>query len=117
MRLKVTTLKSIFAAVLMAATGPTHAVFYTYSQWDALPANPRAAYMSGFYDALISFAKDEEDAKVGTHYQSCISKSKMTNIQLSDNVRAFASTRPSHQTSGVGGALIGYLIELCGRPP
>jgi len=82
-----------------------------------MPSFPRAAYISGLYDALTSFAKDDEDAKVGTHYRNCISRSKMTNVQLADNVRAFTSVRPKNQTAGVGGALIDYLIELCGKPP
>jgi hypothetical protein len=40
----------------------------------------------------------------------------MTNVQLADNVRAFASTRPNLQTAGVGGALINYLRVLWKAP-
>jgi hypothetical protein len=96
-----------FAVVvaLFAMSAPANAVFFTYSQWEALAPIERASYISGLYDGLVSFASDADDARVGSHYQSCITRSKMTNVQLSDNVRTFASTRPKLQISGVGGAL------------
>jgi len=39
---------------------PASAVFYTYTQWEALPEVQRAFYMSGAYDSLTSFADTPE---------------------------------------------------------
>jgi hypothetical protein len=51
------------------------------------------------------------------HYRDCIVNAKMTNAQLAENVRAFASLHPEWQGRTVQAALINYLIELCGKPP
>lgn len=105
------------AALFSLLMRPANAVFFTYAQWDALPSNLRSAYIAGLYDALVSFANDEGDQRVATHYQQCIARSKMNNAQMADNIRSFTSARPELQGNPVGGALIAYLIKLCGMPP
>ncbi|MEH2590273.1 hypothetical protein [Bradyrhizobium sp. AZCC 1721] len=110
--------KAILVAALVAvSTAASHAVFFTYSEWARMPDNLRAVYISGLYDALISFVDNDSGEKVALHYQTCISRAKMQNAQLAENTLAYAKSRPNVQSSGVGGALIGYLIELCGKPP
>ena len=43
-----------FAVVvaLFAMSAPANAVFFTYSQWEALAPIERASYISGLYDGL-----------------------------------------------------------------
>jgi hypothetical protein len=74
-------------------------------------------YITGFYDALTSVADANNDTTVATHYQSCLQRSKMTNSQLANNIRAYAQSRPELQTGGVAGALINYLLSACGPIP
>lgn len=62
-------IRIILVAAPLTITAPANAVYFTYFRWESLPAQIRAAYMAGFYDALISVASDEQDAKAGTHYQ------------------------------------------------
>lgn len=48
--------KFAVAVALVAMSAPADAVFFTYSQWEALPPIGRASYISGLYDGLVSFA-------------------------------------------------------------
>jgi hypothetical protein len=41
----------------------------------------------------------------------------MRNVQLSENLLIYAAQRPAAQSRGVIGALIFYLIDLCGPVP
>jgi hypothetical protein len=95
----------------------SHAEYFTYSDWSRMPANFRAAYIAGLYDALISIASDDAEARIGAHYQTCVARAKMRNTQLAENTLAYATARPELQSGGVGEAMIKYLIELCGKPP
>jgi hypothetical protein len=59
---------------------------------------------------------DEIGRQAADHYLKCLKDARMKPDQLADNVKAFASTQPKLQKS-VQGALVNYLIELCGLPP
>lgn len=109
------------AAVLMIGSlvygGSAMAMFYTYAQWDRLSPSDRAYYVAGAFDSLVSFSISPSEAKVGLHYHSCVAKAQLNNNQLAENVRAFAASRPRLHGAAVQGALVQYLIELCGAPP
>ena len=52
-------------AALMLAIGTAHAEYFTYSDWSKQPADFRAAYIAGLYDALVSMAETNAEAKIG----------------------------------------------------
>ena len=74
---------------------PASAVFYTYTQWEALPEVQRAFYMSGAYDSLTSFADTPEGARGAMHFQTCVAKSGMTNSQLAAKILNYAKDKPA----------------------
>ena len=45
------------AALMLAIATTAHAEYFTYSDWSKQPADFRAAYIAGLYDALISMAE------------------------------------------------------------
>ena len=104
-------------AALMLAIGPAHAAYFTYSDWSKQPADFRAAYIAGLYDALISMSETNAEAKIGAHYQACVVRAKMSNGQLAESTLLYGSARPKLQSGGVGEVMINYLIQLCGKPP
>jgi hypothetical protein len=107
----------IAMAFICLSPVPAGAGFYTYSQWEALTPNGRANYMAGAFDALTTFIFDEAGTRMAQHYLSCVSKTKMNNGQLAENVRIFASSRPEVQALPPQAALLQYLVQLCGRAP
>lgn len=109
--------RAIILAALLVSAAPANAVYFTYSQWESLPASMRAAYIAGMYDALTSFSDNDEGAAYARHYQACVSTAKMSTGQMAENVRIFASSRPELQGPSVGGAFIKYLVSLCGSQP
>jgi acyl-CoA reductase-like NAD-dependent aldehyde dehydrogenase len=104
-------------AALMLAIATAHAEYFSYSDWSKQPADFRAAYIAGLYDALISMAETNAEAKIGAHYQACVVRAKMRNGQLAESTLFYGSARPELQSGGVGTVMINYLIQLCGKPP
>jgi hypothetical protein len=92
------------------------AQFLTYSEWDQLNPNSRAAYMMGAFDSLTTIVSDQRGAAAAKHYTACIADSHMTQFQLAENVRTYASTRPEEHTKMAVVVMLGYLIAACGRP-
>jgi hypothetical protein len=116
--MKVSMTKSASVAALMLALATAaHAEYFTYSDWSRQPADFRAAYIAGLYDALISFADTDAEAKMGAHYQTCVARAKMRNTQLAERTLLFGTARPDLQSGGVSEVMINYLIQLCGKPP
>ena len=107
----------IVAALMLALATTAHAEYFTYPDWSQQPADFRAAYIAGMYDALISLAETDAEAKIGAHFQTCVSQAKMTNSKLAERTLLFGSARPSPRSGGVGAVMISYLIQLCGKPP
>jgi|SRR5215212_6445300 len=102
------------ALFVLGASLPTQAAYYNYSTWEALPESYRAAYIAGAFDSLVGFAVTDADTIRGKHYSECPHRAKMKDGQLAENIRAFARARPSLHSQIVQGAMIQYLIELCG---
>jgi hypothetical protein len=74
----------VTALTLAIAATAARAEYFTYSDWSQAPADFRAAYVAGLYDALVSFADSDKEAKVGTHYQDCVVRAKITSSQLAE---------------------------------
>ena len=91
--------------------------FYSYRQWVALDETLRSVYIAGVFDSLLGIVKDRNDLPVTKHYDNCITRAKMSNSELADNVVAFVKKRPELQERSVSGALMNYLIDFCGAPP
>ncbi|KRR21394.1 hypothetical protein CQ14_07020 [Bradyrhizobium lablabi] len=106
------------AAMMLAATSAQGA-YFTYAQFEQLSVNARATYIAGAYDAYTGLHDaDEASTRLQQHRQSCISNARMTNVQLAENVAAFARAHPQVQAQrNVLPALIGYFNAACGYPP
>jgi hypothetical protein len=91
--------------------------FYSYRQWMALDDTLRSVYIAGVFDSLLGIVKDRNDLPVTKHYDECITRSRMSNGDLADNVIAFVKKKPELQERSVSGALMNYLISFCGPPP
>ena len=108
----------IIAVLLLFAPVPAMAgIFYTYAQWAALPADARAFYLAGNFDALITYAVNEGQARMGHHYSQCIEQSGMNSLQLAENILRFGSTRSALQTGDVTRAMGLYLVEVLRQTP
>jgi len=92
------------------------AAYLTYAEWDSLPAPSRALYIAGLFDGLTTIATNDWEP-ITRHYDRCIEKAKLTNDQLAENVLAYGQSRPQFHAKPVAGAMINYLVEVCGTPP
>jgi phage host-nuclease inhibitor protein Gam len=108
------TILALCAGLLVAQ--PAAANFLTYAEWARMKPDMRAIYIAGAFDALITFAMNDEQRAVNAHYNNCIAQSKMTVAQLAENVRKYAKGKPNLQDF-VETPLINYLYEFCGAPP
>ena len=112
MRVLIHAVATIATIVLVS---PASASFYTYAEWAALSEAGRSTYIAGLFDGMVNFVT-HETLGMAEHYRQCLGNAKMNNSQLAENVRVYASTRPNLQQA-VSGALINYVIQLCGKPP
>ncbi len=67
---------------------PNAGQFYSYRQWVALDETLRSVYIAGVFDSLLGIVKDRNDLPVTKHYDNCITRAKMSNSDLADNVVA-----------------------------
>src|SRR5262245_35890002 len=105
----------ILVCTLLGQTA-SRANFVSYSQWEAREGEWRRAYIEGAVDSLVSYATDDHGRMASIHYSNCLRRAAMTGTQLSEDLRSYVSTRPNLQSGTVQGALIGYLVALCGSP-
>jgi hypothetical protein len=101
--------------LLMLATSAT-AQLISYSQWESSSQTFREAYIAGAFDTLTTVTVDQKSTDVANHYFECIKQSKMTGVQMAENVRVFGSTRSEYHAGSVQQVLLNYLISVCGRP-
>ena len=92
------------------------AAYLTYAEWATLPAPSRALYIAGLFDGLTTIATDDWEP-ITRHYDRCIEKAKLTNDQLAESLLAYGQSRPQFHAKPVAGAMINYLVEVCGTPP
>jgi hypothetical protein len=110
-------LGALLVISMVLCVQPASATYYTYNEWSALPEAARTLYISGALDGLTGFGRPEDNFAAAQHYSACISNAKMTNGQLATNILNYAKDKPALHTQPAVGAMIGYLIAACGRPP
>jgi hypothetical protein len=103
--------------VLLLSTIPARAqnVYLDYSQWKQMPPSLREMYVAGAFDALSTITVPER-ATIARHYNECVAKAGLTIGKLAENMKEYAETQPDLQSKPVPGALLRYLISLCGTP-
>jgi len=104
--------------VLLFLTTPTYAqsVFLTYSQWEQLPTNLREMYIAGAFDTLSTVTTPEQVHLV-KRYNECVVDARLNLQQLVQNMKEYAETQPDLRDKPTPGALLRYLLKLCGAPP
>jgi hypothetical protein len=105
--------------ILSVSTSLAYGQFFTYSQWERLPEEERQVYLAGVFDTVVGVEEPEDPwgLKNSVHYRKCMRDSHMTLRQLSQNVIAFAATKPELKDTWVVRALLLYLQTLCGFVP
>ena len=103
----------------MVSTSLAYGQFFTYSEWERLPEEERQVYLAGAFDTVVGVAEAEDPwgLKNSLHYRKCIRDNNMTLRQLSQNVIAFAATKPELKDTWVVRALLLCLQRLCGLVP
>jgi hypothetical protein len=94
-----------YAAVLLLLSWPATAEVhrdYTFSQWERLHEDDRAAYIARSIEMLGTIAGPE--------------RSHLTASQLASFLREYVRARPELRGSSVQSAMNDYLNALCGRP-
>jgi hypothetical protein len=107
------------AAIIVFFVSYAHAqetvwLWITYSQWERLAPEQKVFYMAGAFDSLMGVSSNEKGVKMALHYSKCISDSGMKLREFTDRVAAYAESHPKLQGGTVQGAMINYLVELCG---
>jgi hypothetical protein len=104
-----------YAAVVLLLSWPATTeihVDYTFSQWERLHEDDRAAYIA----RSIEMLGIEPAQRAARHYRQCIVRSQLTASQLSSFLREYVRARPELRGSSVQSAMNDYLNALCGRP-
>jgi hypothetical protein len=101
--------------LLLLSTTPAHAqnVFLTYGQWEQMPISLREMYVAGAFDTL-STVTSAEHVSFAEHYNECIAKARLNLHQLAENMKEYAETQPDLRDKPTPGALLRYLVSLCG---
>jgi hypothetical protein len=93
-----------YAAVLLLLWWPASAevhLDYTFSRWERLRDDDRAAYIADFIDTLATTAATHPAQRAARHYSECIMRSQLTAGQLADFLREYARARPELQRGSV----------------
>jgi hypothetical protein len=67
---------------------------YTFSQWERLHENDRAAYIARSIDMFATVAGPEPAQRAARHYSRCIMRSRLTARQLASFLREYGRARP-----------------------
>jgi hypothetical protein len=108
-----------YAAVLLLLSWPATAevhLDYTFSEWERLHQDDRAAYIARSIEILLTMAGPEPAQRAARHYSQCIVRSQLTARELASFLREHAKTRPELQGNSVQAAMNNYLNALCGQP-
>ena len=108
-----------YVAVLLLLSCPYSAVVhkdFTFSQWERLRDDDRAAHIADFIDTLATMAATQPAQGAARHYSECIMRSRLTARDLANFLREYARARPELQRGSVQRAMNDYLNALCGRP-
>ena len=89
---------------------------FTFSQWERLRDDDRAAHIAVFIDTLATMAATQPAQRAARHYSECIMRSQLTARDLANFLREYARAHPELQRGSVQRAMNDYLNALCGRP-
>jgi hypothetical protein len=107
--------------ITLLLSSAAQAYYVTFQQWQAMPELDRKSYIAGAIDSFVydnsSFLLPPSSRAAALHFETCLSRAKMSNGQLAANVLNFASDKPKLQTGPVQSVLIDYLVAACGMPP
>jgi hypothetical protein len=109
----------VYAAALLLLSWTARAevhLDYTFSQWERLHDDDRAAYIARSIEMLVATAGPEPARRAARHYSQCIMRSQLTARELANFLREYVRARPELQGSSVQHAMNDYLNALCGRP-
>ena len=101
---------ALLACVVALVTSQARAEYQTYFEWQRSNGWSRAAYVAGAFDAYIDFSRDG----IADHLNHCLYRNKISDVQLAENVNAFAVSHPDKQTLPVPALVVQYLVQLCG---
>jgi hypothetical protein len=103
--------------VLFLSTTQAYAqsVYFKYSDWEQMPTSLREIYVAGAFDA-VSTVTVAEGVVAAWHYNECVARIGMSASQLSENLKAYAESRPDLQYKSTPGVLMRYLVSVCGTP-
>src|SRR4051812_16449006 len=87
-------------------------LYYTFSEWERLQDDDRAAYVARLIDTLETMASTEPAQRMARHYSECIMRSQLTARQLANFPRVYVRARPQLQGSSVQRAINDYLNAL-----
>jgi hypothetical protein len=98
----------VLVATLLSS--PASAQFYSYNDFDRQPPAVQYSYVAGEIDMFLAIqASGAKRFDVG----ECIRDAKISIKQITENMQAYARTRPELQNDTVATPLLGYLAELC----
>jgi hypothetical protein len=98
------------ALIATLLSSPASAQFYGYNDFDRQPPALKYFYIAGAIDMLLAIqASGAKRFDVG----ECIRDAKISIKEITENMQAYAKTRPELQNNTVATPLLGYLAELC----
>jgi hypothetical protein len=118
-RVGVTPMRSMWIiclSLMMPGAAYGQLQFMNYGRWVGASAEARSYYVAGMIDAYLT-TDIGDGAKAAKHYSRCIAQSGMNSDQLAGAMLRFAQTRPDLHATPLLGALLQYLVAVCGAPP
>jgi hypothetical protein len=98
----------VLIATLLSS--PASAQFYGYNDFDRQPSALKYFYVAGAIDMFLAIqASGAKRFDVG----ECLRDAKISIKDITENMQAYARTRPELQNGTVATPLLGYLAELC----
>ena len=98
------------ALLITLLSSPASAQFYSYDDFDRQPPAVKYFYVAGEVDMFLAVqASGAKRLDVG----ECIRDAKISIKEITENMQAYAKTRPELQNGTVATPLLGYLAELC----
>ena len=98
----------VLIATLMSSSAS--AQFYSYNDFDRQPPAVKYLYVTGEIDMFLAIqASGAKRFDVG----ECIREAKSSIKEITENMQAYARTRPDLQNGTVETPLLAYLADLC----
>jgi hypothetical protein len=99
-----------------ASYGQIQMHYMNYGHWVGESAEARSYCIAGMFHAYVS-TDIGDGGKAASHYSRCLLRSGMKSDQLAAGVLRFSQARPALHAQPLLGALLQYLVAVCGNPP